>query len=134
MKYGYNLMVYYSFPGKTQYKIKTSRCKTVENCLKSVRSRRSSLSGKYVCAYEIYDKENNLVKKEAFSECNILGVNPTILENALLKNKEDIICDFEELLKIIDSFRSCRSCVTLTDESKESIRNIKSILNRFEDI
>lgn len=134
MKYEYTLMIYYDFPGKTHHKIKTSKCKTIDNCLKSVRSRRNGLSGKYIYAYEIYDEENNLVQKGVFSECNILGVNPIILENALIQKKDDIICDFEELLKIIDYYKSYKGYITLTDESKESIRNIKSILNQIEDI
>ena len=128
MKYPYTLMIYYNFPGKKNYKIVTSRCKTVENCLKSVKSRQRNLSGKYICAYEIYDKSDSLVKKEQFSSCSILGINPTVWELNLVKNRETIISDFEELINIIDAYEDCTGYITLSDESKDSLRNIYNTL------
>lgn len=128
MKYEYTLMIYYDFPGKKKYKIVTSRCKTVENCLKSVKSRQRGLSGKYICAYEIYDKSDSLVKKEQFSSCNILGVNPTVWETSVIKNKEKTISDFEEFINIMDSYEDCKGYITLSDESKDSLRNIYNTL------
>lgn len=132
MKYDYTLMVYYDIPGKKNYKIVTSRCKTVENCLKSVRSRRRGMYGKYICAYEIYDEDESLVKKEQFSSCNILGINPIALETSIIKNREATISDFEELVNIMNDYKEYKGYISLSDESKESIRNIKSILNQIE--
>lgn len=128
MKYDYTLMVYYDIPGKKNYKIVTSRCKTVENCLKSVRSRRRGLSGKYICAYEIYDEDESLVKKEQFSSCNILGINPIAWETSIIKNRETTISDFEELVNIMNDYKEYKGYISLSDESKDSLKNIYDVL------
>lgn len=128
MKYDYTLMIYYDFPGKKNYKIVTSRCKTVENCLKSVKSRQRGLSGKYICAYEIYDKDNNLVRIERFSSCSILGINPTVGELNLIKNRETTISDFEELVNMMNDYKEYTGYISLSDESKDSLKNIYDVL------
>ena len=128
MKYEYTLMIYYDYPGKKKYKIVTSRCKTVENCLKSVKSRQNGLSGKYICAYEIYDKSDSLVKKEQFSSCSILGINPTVWELNLIKNRETTISDFEELVNVMNDYKEYTGYISLSDESRDSLRNIYNTL------